>query len=454
MSLNQSIFLNGKKEKKMNRKGSEEKGRTVYIVDGSRTAFLKAKGRRNPFSASDLAEQTCRTLLMRQSFLPSDLEEVIAGCMMPSEKEANVARVVALRLGCGVNMPAWTVQRNCASGMQALDSAAKDIRLGRHDLVLAGGMEAMSHSPLLYSPEFVDWMASWMSADNIFKRLSLLPQLRPRFFKPVIALLQGLTDHIVSLGMGQTAEKLAYIFDISREEMDAFSLESHQRWCAAYDQGFYKEITPLYDTAGKVYQVDDGVRRETTLEKLASLKPFFDKPFGKVTAGNSSQVTDGAAFLILASEDALKQYHLKPLGKIVDVEWAALDPSIMGLGPVHAAAPIIQRQQLKLSDIDYWEINEAFAAQVIACIKAFESDDYCRTHFGMNKAVGSIDRARLNIDGGAIAMGHPIGASGARIVWHLLQVLKRNGAKRGMAAICIGGGQGGAMLIETVEAGE
>ena len=436
----------------MSKINHEESGRTVYIIDGNRTPFIKAKKHRGPFSASDLAEFTCRALLLCQPFLPSDIDEVIAGCMSPSEKEANIARIVALRLGCGIKTPAWTVQRNCASGMQALDSAANDIRIGRHDLILAGGMEAMSHSPLLYSPEFSDWLGDWMSS-GLFAKLILLTKLRPRFFAPVISLLQGLTDHIVNLGMGQTAEKLAFLFNISREEMDAFSMRSHQRWTAAYDQGFYQEISPLYDTAGKVYQIDDGVRRDSTLEKLATLKPFFDKPFGKVTAGNSSQITDGAAFLILASAEAVKKYHLKPIGKIVDTQWAALDPSIMGLGPVHAAVPILQRQKLKLTDIDYWEINEAFAAQVIACLKAFASDEYCRTHFGEDHAVGDIDVEKLNIDGGAIAIGHPIGASGARIVLHLLQILKRKGAKRGIAAICIGGGQGGAMLIEAVDGG-
>jgi len=180
------------------------------------------------------------------------------------------------------------------------------------------------------------------------------------------------------------------------------------------------------------------------------MKPFFDRKFGRVTAANSSQVTDGAAMLILASEEAVKKYKLPVLGRIVDANWAALQPEVMGLGPVMASTPILKRNNLKMEDIEYWEINEAFAAQVLACVRAWESDEFCREHLGLDKAFGSLDQSKLNVDGGAVALGHPVGSSGARIVLHLLNVMHRNNAKRGMATICIGGGQGGAMLLETV----
>jgi acetyl-CoA C-acetyltransferase len=210
------------------------------------------------------------------------------------------------------------------------------------------------------------------------------------------------------------------------------------------------EITPLIDTQGKLYPDDDGVREDSTPERLAKLKPVFDKPWGNITAGNSSQVTDGAAMLVLASEAAVAKWNLRPLGRIVDSQWAGLDPAQMGLGPVHAATPILQRHGLGLNDLDLWEINEAFAAQVLGCLAAWRDEAYCQAHFG-TPAWGSLDPAKLNVDGGAIAIGHPVGASGARIVLHLLDALKRRGAKRGMAAICIGGGQGGAMLVETLD---
>ncbi len=427
--------------------------RPVYIVDGLRSPMLKARGRPGPFSASDLALQVCRALLAKLPFSPEQIEEVITGCMMPSPDEANISRVIALRAGCGKSVPAFTVQRNCASGLQALDNAAQDIAMGRYDLIMAGGAEAMSHAPLLYNRRMVEWFAALNSAKTLGAKLAVFAKLSPvNVLAPVIALLRGLSDPIAGLSMGQTAEKVAYRFNISREQMDAFALESHKQLANAIDNGYLaNEITALYDTAGKVYTSDDGLRRETTMEKLAELKPFFDKPFGLVTAGNSSQVTDGAAFLILASADAVKRYNLPVLGKVVDVAWAALDPAEMGLGPAYVGAKILKQNQLSLNDIDYWEINEAFAAQVLGCVAAWEDADYCRQHFGWDTPVGKLDMSRLNVDGGAVAIGHPVGASGARVTLHLLNVLKRKNAKRGVATLCIGGGQGGAMLVENVE---
>lgn len=424
--------------------------RDVYIVDGARSAFLKAKGQAGPFSAADLAVQAGRQLLDRQPFAPSILNEVILGCVMPSPDEANIARIVALRLGCGKAVPAWTVQRNCASGMQALDSAAKDIALGRADLVLAGGTEAMSRAPLLYNEHMTAWLANLMRAKDWKTKLKTWVQFRPYYLKPVIALLHGLNDPLVNLSMGQTAENLAYHFNISREQMDQFALESHQRALAAKEQGYFTEIQTLFSKQGQFYDSDEGVRADTTLEKLAQLKPFFDKKFGTVTAGNSSQVSDGAALLLLASKEAIQQYQLPVLARIIDVEWAGVDPAEMGLGPAYAVSQLLQRQKLSLNAIDYWEINEAFAAQVIACLEAWASADYCRKNFGVAQALGQVDRQKLNVDGGAIALGHPVGASGARIVLHLATVLRRQHAQKGIATLCIGGGQGGAMLIENV----
>jgi acetyl-CoA C-acetyltransferase len=210
------------------------------------------------------------------------------------------------------------------------------------------------------------------------------------------------------------------------------------------------EVEAVYEGDGTVHALDDGVRRDSSLENLAKLKPFFDRKYGNVTPGNSSQITDGAAWLLLASDEAVKRHGLEPIGRIVDSEWAGLDPAQMGLGPVHAATPILKRQGLALNSPDYWEINEAFAAQVLGCLAAWKDETYCREQLGLDRALGELDPSKLNVDGGAIALGHPVGASGARIVLHLLKTLRRNNAKRGMASICIGGGLGGAMLVETV----
>ncbi len=425
--------------------------RSVYIVDGMRTPWLKARGGPGNFSASDLAVQASRYLLARQTFTPDQLDEVVTACVMPSPDETNISRVIALRLGCGKAVPAYTVQRNCASGMQALDSAALDIACGRYDLVLAGGTEAMSQAPLLLNQGMVAWLAAWNVAKTPFDRMRLLSQFKLKYLVPVVALLCGLTDPIIGLSMGQTAEIIAHRFGITREKMDEFSLQSHQRLAAAQDAEIFKdELNPVYDRKNHYYSYDSGLRRDTRLEKLARLKPFFDKSFGLVTAGNSSQVTDGAAFLVLASEKAVQQYQLPVLARIVDVVWAGVEPSEMGLGPVHAVAMLLKKQQLAFNRIDFWEINEAFAGQVLSCLAAWQDINYCKTQLGLTEILGQLDPAILNVDGGAIAMGHPVGASGARIVLHLAHVLKRKQARLGIATLCIGGGQGGALLLEHV----
>ena len=427
----------------------------VYVVDGARTPFLKSKNRPGPFSAADLATQAGRALLMRQPFAPPELDEVILGCAAPSVDEVNIGRVAALRMGCGQKVPAWTVMRNCASGMQAVDSAMTNIVAGRANLVLAGGVDALSRAPLLYGDRMVLWFSDMAAARTTGQRLALFARLPVgNLLKPVIGIMKGLTDPMVGLLMGQTAENLAHRFGITRGQMDAFSVRSHRRVAEAQQRGWLApgggELEALYDASGKVYALDDGVRSDASLESLAKLKPFFDRKYGSVTPGNSSQITDGAAWLLLASEDALRRYDLKPLGRIVDSQWAGLDPAQMGLGPVHAATPILKRHGLGLNDLDYWEINEAFAAQVLGCLAAWGDDRYCREELGLEGALGQMDEEKLNADGGAIALGHPVGASGTRIVLHLLKTLRRAGRKRGIASICIGGGLGGAMLVEAL----
>lgn len=424
-------------------------GRKVYLVDGSRTPFLKAAGQPGKFKAADLAVAAGRPLIMRQSFSATDFDEIILGCVAPTADEANIGRIVSLRLGCGEATPAWTVSRNCASGMQALDCAATNIALGRSDLVLAGGTESMSHTPVLFSTEFVTWLGRLGKAKTIPAKLKTLSALKPSYLVPIIGLLRGLTDPICGLSMGQTTEKIAYTFGITRSAMDAFAVRSHKRLATATDeQRFVGELETIYDNEGNSYNQDDGLRRDSAMQKLARLRPVFDKPTGLVTAGNSAQITDGCAWLILASEVAVNKYGLTPRAQITDSQWAGVDPTQMGLGPVHASTPILQRHSLGLNDIDYWEINEAFAGQVLGCLAAWNSEQYCKNQLGLEKTLGELNQERLNLDGGGISMGHPVGASGARIVLHALHVLERNHWQQAMATLCIGGGQGGAMLIQ------
>jgi len=424
----------------------------VYIVSGARTPFLKAKGKPNDFSASDLAVNCGKQLLLESDVPVSEIGEVVLGCANPSCDEANIARLVALRLGIPENVPAWTVMRNCASGIQSIDSAYKDIQVGRHDLVLAGGTEAMSHSPLIFNKGMTNWFANLASQKTAIGKVKTMLGFRPSFLSPVIALLHGLTDPFVAMNMGQTAEELAYRFNISREEMDEFSVASHNKLAEAIDNNFLTEINPLIShKSGKVFETDEGLRRDVTLDKLNSLRPVFDKKFGNVTAGNSSQVTDGAALVLLASEDAVKKYNLNVMAKITDINWAGLNPKVMGLGPVYSTTDMLIRNNLGLNDIDFYEINEAFATQVLACKKAWEEDKFCQEELGLKGAFGSLDMDRLNIEGGAVAMGHPIAATGSRIILRLAKVLEshKGSKKKAVATLCIGGGQGGSILLET-----
>lgn len=376
------------------------------------------------------------------------VEEVILGCGAPTSEAPNTARVAALRMGIGAHVPAYSVQRNCGSGMQSLDNALQQIASGRNEVVLAGGTDALSHAPLELSGDTARWLGKLRKAKGAKERLSVAAEFRPGMAQPVVSLEKGLTDDVVKLGMGETAEVLAHEWSISREDADAYAARSHHRLARAQRKGWLEqEVRPVFSRDGQVYDHDDGVRPDTDVDQLAKLKAAFEKPHGQVTPGNSSQVTDGACWLLLAGEQAVKTLGVEPLGYIEDVEWAALDPARMGLGPVLASAPILKRNALGVDDLDLWEINEAFAAQVLACQAAFDDAQFCRDHLGLDQALGRIDGDRLNIDGGAVALGHPVGASGARIVLHALYALNRIGGKRAVATECIGGGQGGAMLV-------
>lgn len=425
--------------------------RPVFIVDGSRTPFLKARSGPGPFTPVDLAVQCGRPLLARQPFAPTAFDQVILGCVNVIADEMNPARVAALRLGMGEQMVAFTVQINCGSGMQSIDTGYRYIREGISDLILAGGAEALSHAPLVWPNSGVRWFAGFAGAKGLGAKIAAALKVKPSYFKPIIGLERGLTDPITELNMGQTAEKVGHLFGITRAQSDAYAAESHQRLATAQKDGFLKgEVETAFSRDGKFYDHDDGVRPDSTSETLAKLKPVFERPWGQVTAGNSSQITDGASWVILASEKAVAQHGLTPKAVILDSQWSALDPSIMGLGPVLSASALLKRNGMTLQDVETWELNEAFATQVLGCLAAWADERFCREILGLDGAAGEIDRARLNVDGGAISLGHPVGTSGNRIVLHLVNAMKRLGTRRGVATECIGGGQGGAMLIETV----
>lgn len=419
----------------------------VYVVDGARTPFLKEKKQYGPWTASDLAVQCSNHLLNKLNFDASIIDEVVTGCAMPNEDEANIARIIALRLGCGIDTPAYTVMRNCASGMQAVHSACESILTGRSHCVLAIGTEAMSRAPLFYNENTYHWFVSGRTA---FDKVKNLFKMKPNFLKPVIALKHGLTDPLYHMMMGQTAEEIAHHFGITKEQMNEFSVQSHKKAAKAWEDGAFEEVCPLMDYKnGKVVIQDDGIRADSSVEKLGKLKPVFEK-YGNITVGNSSQITDGAGALLLVSEHLVEKYNLSPLGKITAQSWTGCDPKVMGLGPVKSMAQIMLEKNYTCDDIDFFEINEAFAAQVMGCVQSFARPELAKRFSNLEQDLGVIDEQKLNIHGGSVALGHPIGASGVRIILRSLYQLRQQNKQKALASLCIGGGQGGATLVEAV----
>jgi acetyl-CoA C-acetyltransferase/acetyl-CoA acyltransferase len=413
-----------------------------------RTPFVKAGGifRRTP--VYELGRVAVSELVSRNDLEPARLDEVILGnCGQPSEA-ANTARVVALRAGIPEAVPAATVHRNCASGMESVADAAYRIQSGAAKLVLAGGMESMSLMPLQYTQEYADWLEGLMRAKTLPQRLGAFARFRPRMLAPRIALAEGLTDLVCGLNMGQTAEVLSREFRITRERQDEFALLSHQRAIAARDR-LRDEIAPVF--VAPTYEAvrdDVGPREGQTLEALAKLKPYFDRKNGTVTVGNSCQITDGAVALMIGDEETASRWPSPPLGRIRSFAFAGLSPKRMGLGPVFAASRALAQAGLQLSDCELFEINEAFAAQVLACLEAARSESFARAELSRERALGEFPLDRLNVNGGAIALGHPVGASGARLLLTLLLEMRRRRLKRGLASLCVGGGQGAAFVLE------
>jgi len=419
----------------------------IAIIDGLRSPVAKASGKLNNVGADTLGAIITKELILRNGLDYKQFDEVIIGNVAQPANAANIARVMAIRAGFPQSIPAYTVHRNCASGMQAISSAIEKIYSNQGDLYLVGGIESMSNIPLLHSDKFRNLMTKLTYARNPSDKLYLLSTFKPSFLKPVIGLISGLTDPISGKIMGITAENLANEFRISREDQDRYALNSHLKAEKAIKSKVLKdEIHPIMTKDSSIVD-DDGVRYGQNMESLKKLRPIFDRLSGTVTAGNSSQVSDGACSLIVTTESKAKQLGLEPLGFVSDYAYAGLDAHRMGLGPVYATKKLFDKTGTKLNEIDIVELNEAFAAQVIANLEAFKSNEFCQRTFGSD-AIGEIDESILNVNGGAIALGHPVGMSGARIVLTALKELRRRKAKKALATLCVGGGQGAAFLLE------
>lgn len=423
----------------------------IAIIGGYRSPMGKAGGALKNVLADDLAVRVVKELVIRSKIDVNKIDEVIFGNVAQPAHCANIARVITLKSGLPQKIPAYTVHRNCASGMEAVTSAACRIWAGKAEIILVGGTESMSNIPLMFGKKMTALFANLFKAKTLGQKLGAISQFRPDFLKPVIGIQQGLTDPVSGMIMGCTAEKIAKEFSITRKEQDEFSALSHNRAESATAKGVFKEeIIPIYNNDeknGKMIEEDEGIRKGQTVEMLAKLKPYFEKETGTVTVGNSSQITDGSAAMIVMKESKAKELGLEVLGYLKDFAYAGLDPSVMGLGPVYATAKVFDQTGLSLEQIELIELNEAFAAQAIGCERAFADENFCQKNLG-RKALGKIDRNITNVNGGAIALGHPVGMTGARIILHTLRELKRRNKNLGLATLCIGGGQGGACILE------
>ncbi len=430
----------------------------AFLVTGVRTPFAKAGTELKDVHATELGRHALSELIARLNVPTQELgrivDEVIIGNTGSPADSANVSRVVALRAGLPESISAYTVQRNCASALEALSQATLKVKSGEADIVFAGGTESMSQMPLMYNSKATKFFEKLSRARSLGERLQVFKDIPiPEFLKPRIAVMEGLTDPFYSINMGQTAEILAKEFHISRKEQDEFALWSHRKAIKAIDEKRLGDEIAAYSIPPKFEKNldhDSGPRKEQSLEALAKLKPFFDKKFGSITAGNSCPITDGAVMVCVASEEGLRKLgQPQALARISGYAFAGLDPRRMGLGPVFATQKLLKKTHDRLEDFDVIELNEAFAAQVISCLKAFDSDKFCQEHFGESR-IGAINPQNLNPNGGAIAIGHPVGATGARIVLTAALELKRRGGKKALASLCIGGGQGGSLSLESV----
>ncbi len=419
----------------------------LVIIDGVRTPFCKMGTDLARLGADELGRIAVNALLTRTGLDPALIDEVIFGCVAQPAEAANVARVIALRAGIPEAVPAFTVHRNCASGLEAFTQAFEKMTAGRGSIFLVGGTESMSQVPLLFKPSAAAKFGHVARAKSAFQKLRSIAAFRPSDFQPRIGLQLGLTDPVCGMNMGETAELLAREHGITRELQDAFALESHTRALAAREK-LAEEICPVYLPSKSPVTIDNGPRQNQSLELLGRLRPVFEKKTGTVTAGNSSQITDGAVALLVMTEEKARELGFTPLGALTGYAYAGCDPARMGLGPVFAMARAEEKTGLNLEQADLVEINEAFAAQVLAVLKCLKSEEFARKFLRRDRHVGKIPKDRLNVNGGAIALGHPVGATGARLVLSSLKELERRQAKRALVSLCVGGGQGAAIWLE------
>jgi acetyl-CoA acyltransferase len=425
-------------------------GRRVAIVEGCRTPFARSGSDFKDMTSTELGKIAVRELIARAELDVNEIDHLIFGTVVQSVKEPNIAREVTLGAGIPPSVPSFTVGRACASSNQAITSGAEQIALGLADVVIAGGAESLTDIPILFSPEMRNALVRASKARSLGERVKAFATIRPKNLIPVTP---AIAEPTTGLTMGESAEKMAQENGISREEQDRWALRSHQLAAAATEDGrLTREIAAAYipPKYEKVVTRDNGIRPDTSLEKLAALKPVFDRRYGTVTAGNASPLTDGGSAVLLMSEEKAKALGYTPLGYIRSYAYASLSPADQLLqGPVYAAPVALERAGLTMQDIDLMEVHEAFAAQVLSNFQWFTSDRIAKERLGRDKAVGLPDMDRINVMGGSIAIGHPFGATGGRITVTLLNELRRRGKQFGLISVCAAGAMGFVMVVET-----
>jgi acetyl-CoA acyltransferase len=422
----------------------------AVVIDGLRSPFVKAFGEFQRWGTVELSQRVAAQLLEKSRFPADKLDEVIMGCVLPSVSAPNVAREVVLGTDIPDHVPGMTVARACSSSAQALILASQGIRTGDYRAVLVGGVESMSNVPVPHSKKVIDTLMAFSKAKGLAKKADLLRQLRPADLLPKAP---SIAEASTGKSMGQHAEAMARINGISREEQDELTQRSHQRAAAAWDSGKYAEEVCTLWPPGSYQPVarDTYVRADTTMEKLASLKPAFDKTYGSLTAANSSGLTDGASMLLVAEESFARELGYQPLARVVAWTNSALapEPQLL-LGPAYAVPAVLKKAGLKLQDMDLIDIHEAFAAQVLSVLRKLECPEFAQS-IGWDQPVGKVDSDKLNVNGGSLALGHPFGATGARMVLSMARELQRRQGRYALLTLCAAGGMGTAIVLERVE---
>jgi acetyl-CoA C-acetyltransferase len=428
------------------RKSMESTNR-VAIIGGNRIPFVRSNTAYKNASNQDMLTASIKGLVKRFDLEGEHLGEVAAGAVMKHSKDFNLAREATLSSKLSPTTPAYDVQQACGTGLEAAILVANKIALGQIDCAIAGGTDTASDVPIAINESYRQMLLDLNRAKTIGQKLKILTRFRPSFILPHIP---GNVEPRTGLSMGQHCEIMAKHWQVSREEQDELTFNSHQNLLAAYEDGFFNDLLSSFNGVAR-----DGIMRNTPMEKLAQLRPAFDRKSGTLTAANSTTLTDGAATVLLASEEWADKRNLSVQAYLTHSEVAAVDFHSQGdqsegllMAPAYAVPRLLKRAGLTLQDFDFYEIHEAFAAQVLCTLKAWESDDFCKTKLGLSASLGSIDRTKLNIKGSSVATGHPFAATGARILATLAKIIHQNGGGRGLISICAAGGQGVTAIVE------